>query len=256
MENREPALSKDEYLDVINDGLSLVGKRTHLKFGTDALLLAGYLRRSRRAAELGAGNGAISLLAASRGKFSSVDGFELQPEAASLFERNIEKNNLGDRVRARCLDVRSLSSDPDFIGKYDCVFSNPPYMKADSGVACAAAEKQTARHETAGDIYDFCAAASALLKYGGEAVFVYRPDRLCDLLDAMRHSGIEPKRLTFVSSDAAHRPSMVLTAGKKGGAPGLFLSPFFFIEDGNGRKSADYDYLMKEGNFGERFYKP
>ena len=247
-------LKENEKIDEINDGLRLISNVGHLAFGTDALLLAGYLGKGNAAVELGAGNGVVSLLAASRGKFAHIDGVEVQKEAFDLFERNIALNALGDRVRALHCDLRELPGE--LAGKYDCVFANPPYMKTGAGKACAGDERQAARHETAGGIGEFCAAASTLLRYGGEAVFVYRPDRLCDLMNAMRRSGVEPKRMTSVCSDAVHAPSMVLVSGRKGGAPGLFVSPAFYISELSGEKSDAYMRLMKEGWFDERYRNP
>ena len=241
-------------LEKINDDLVIYSDTEHLKYGTDALLLAGYLKKSSRAAELGAGNGVISLLALARGKFQTVELWELQPGVAELAHENILLNKMEDRAVLHEGDIRMIGGA--LCGSFDCVFSNPPYMKENAGKDCLSSEKQIARHETAGDIFDFCRAASKLLRYGGEAVFVYRPDRLCDLMTAMRESGIEPKRMTFVSSDTEHAPGMVLAAGRKGGNGGLVLTPHFFISNPDGSKTKEYEYLMKEGCFDERYRNP
>ena len=243
-----------ERIETVNDGLKLIRHPDHLPFGSDALLLAGYLGKGVRAAELGAGCGAVSLLAASRGRFDTIDGYELQESACAIFERNIVLNGLSCRVQAVHADIRALPAE--LSGRCDCVFSNPPYMKTGAGKVCRSSERQIARHETAGDIFDFCRAAAFLLKHGGEAVFVYRPDRACDLLDAMRKSGVEPKRLTPVCADPSHAPSVLLVSGKKGASPGLFYTPSFFIAGPDGEKTDDYNKLMKEGCFDERFLKP
>lgn len=251
---QQTQLKEHERLDRINDRLSLIQNTTHLTFGTDALLLAGALPKGERAAELGAGNGVVSLLAASRGNFRRIDGFELQKSASELFERNIALNALEQRVFVENRDIRNIPAE--FHGRYDCVFSNPPYMRADTGRHCAVCEKQTARHEMAGGVSDFCLAASALVRYGGEVIFVYRPERICDLVEAMRRAGIEPKRITAVCSDPVHAPSMLLVSGRKGGGMGLFFSPVFYIEDTEGHKTEDYEYLMREGHFHERYLRP
>ena len=106
------------------------------------------------------------------------------------------------------------------------------------------------------EIQATCGIKIRVLTAEEEAVFVYRPDRLCDLLDAMRGSGIEPKRVTSVCADCLHAPSMVLVSGKKGGAPGLYFSPIFFISELSGEKTQDYEKLMEEGFFDERYRNP
>ena len=247
-------LQPNEKIEKINDGLSVIRHPAHLPFSSDALLLAGYLRSGKRAAELGAGTGAVSLLAATRGKYERIDGYEIQESAVEVFARNVSLNGLEKKVFPVCADLRALPAA--LKGKYDCVFSNPPYMKVGAGRSCVLTEKQIARHETAGDIFDFARAAGELLKTGGEAVFVYRPDRLCDLFAAFEAAGIEPKRMTLVCAAPALAPSVVLVAGKKGGARGLYLTPALFVCGESGEKSADYLYIMEKGAFSEKYVKP
>ena len=60
-------LLKNERLDYVNDSLSLIQKTDGLTFGTDALLLAGYVRgRSKLGLEIGGGTGIISMLLLTR----------------------------------------------------------------------------------------------------------------------------------------------------------------------------------------------
>ena len=60
-------LYENERLDEVNDKLRLIQKTDGLTFGTDALLLAGYVRGGYRlGCELGGGGGIISMLLLSR----------------------------------------------------------------------------------------------------------------------------------------------------------------------------------------------
>ena len=197
-------LLANERLDYVNDSLSLIQKTDGLTFGTDALLLAGYVRgRSKTGLEIGGGTGIISMLLATRGKIDKIDTVEVQAEYAELIERNIRLNSLGEKMTAICSDVRSLKKS----GEYDIVFSNPPYMKADTGKHNESDAKCAARHEMNGDIGELIRAGAGLLKWGGMLTAVYRPDRLIDILSAMRDSGVEPKRMTFVHAGASSKPS-------------------------------------------------
>ena len=56
----------DERLDYVNEKITLIQKKNGLTFGTDAFLLAAYIKENKRAraAELGTGTGIISLLCA------------------------------------------------------------------------------------------------------------------------------------------------------------------------------------------------
>ena len=245
-------LRDGERLDYVNDDLELIQNKEGLTFGTDALLLAGYIEgKSKNAVELGGGSGIISMLVLTRGKADRVTALEVQAEYAELIKRNAEHNRLSDRLDAVCCDLRDFTATED----YDLVFSNPPYMKADGGRECDSEKKNIARHEVHGSIYDFCASGAKMLKYGGYMTTVYRPDRLTDLIAAYRAAGIEPKRMTLVMANIDSVPSMVLVEGKKGGRSGMKLTrPLCLYADGDNREySADMQYIMENGAFPKGF---
>ena len=225
MNDNEIALLSDERIDVVNEQLRLIQKKQGLTFGTDAFLLAAYIRRTPRAKaiELGSGTGIISLLLASRAKLGHLWAVEIQPAFADLIARNITVNGFEEEITPLCADLRELSPT-QFGGEVDLVFSNPPYMRCDSGKRNLADEKYIARHEVCGTIADFCRTAARLLRYGGQFVTVWRPDRLTDLLNALHENGLEPKRMTLVYADANAEPCMVLTEAVKGAAPSLRIS--------------------------------
>ena len=213
-----------ERLDHINESLSLIQKTDGLMFGTDAYLLAAYLRgRHTRVAELGSGTGVITLLALTKGKAETAFAIEAQEDFAALTSRNAEFNGLSHRMITLHADVRNVNEN-DLGGRVDAVFSNPPYMRAASGRENTVSEKNIARREVLGDIFDFCACAARILKYGGTFYTVYRAERLCDLFEALRKNGLEPKKLTMVHAHSGAEPSMVLVASRLGGNPSLTVT--------------------------------
>jgi tRNA1Val (adenine37-N6)-methyltransferase len=219
----------NETLTAVNDGIELIQNPDGLTFGTDAFLLSAFVRRApyATAAEFGSGSGIVSMLLAKRNKLKHIDAIEVQPYYADLTRRNICHNRLDDRVEAVLCDVRELSRE------YDVIFSNPPYMKTASGKRNEDDGKFAARHEVNGDIGDFCRAAAKNLKYGGDFYAVYRPDRLIDLLAAMRDAAIEPKKLCFVHPDEAHKPCLLLVSGKRGGKAGCDVMRPLFLTSPN-----------------------
>ena len=240
-----------ERCDAVNDSLKLIQITDGLTFGTDALLLAGYAGSGYgRGCELGGGSGIISMLLLSRGKLEAATSVEIQEEYARLTEKNAEINGLTN-LNSVCADIRDYR--PGF--EFDLVYTNPPYMKTDSGKACTLSNKNIARHEVNGDISDFLGAAERLLRFGGTFIAVYRPDRLADLIFAMREHRIEPKRLTFVHADTASESSMVLVEGRRGGGVGLMLTrPFIIYTDkSHSEYTEDMKYVMDFGSFPEGF---
>ena len=241
----------DERIDEVNDRLRLIQRLDGLTFGTDALLLAGYVDgRYKTGIELGSGTGIITMLLLTREKLGKAVCLEVQSEYADLTERNAELNGLSDRMRAVCADVR------DYKPEVECevVFSNPPYMRTDTGTRNENDGKYVARHEVCGNIGDFCSAAKRLLKHGGRFYVVYRPDRLCDLICAMRDNKLEPKRMTMVYNDPSYPPCLVLIEGRKGGGEGLFVTKPLFIKDKD-EDSEEIRYIYENGEFSDGYRK-
>ena len=226
-------LADGERLDEVNEHITLIQKKDGLTFGTDAFLLASFIRPAprARAAELGSGTGIISLLLAARERLGEIWALEIQEEFAELSRRNAELNALDSKVKVLHTDVtKALPSHVG--GELDVVFSNPPYMRTDSGKRNDNDMKYIARHEVCGDINDFCAAAFRLLKHGGRFYVVWRPDRLTDLMFALRSHRLEPKVMTMVHADGDSIPSMVLISATKGGASGMRVTPPLMLHDG------------------------
>ena len=218
-----------ERCDFVNDNIKLIQDTDGLTFGTDALLLAGYVSgKYDRGCEFGSGSGIISMLLLTREKIKSATALEVQAEYASLTMRNASLNRLDGRMTTIHTDIRDYKPD----GEFDIIYTNPPYMKTDSGRENIEKKKNIARHEVCGDIVDFCSSAKRMLKFGGNFVAVYRTDRLIDLIDAMRKSKLEPKRMTFVHADTQSEPSMVLIEAKAGGKSGVVVTkPLIIYED-------------------------
>ena len=221
-----PELQEDERLDRVNEQICLIQKKRGLTFGTDAFLLAAFIKRAPRAkaVELGGGTGIISLLLASKRKAQEITAIEVQPAFSELIDRNAKLNRLDSVVKTLCMDLREVTAEA-LNGEVDLVFSNPPYMRTDSGKRNTEDQKYIARHEVCGTVFDFCAAAGRLLRYGGKFVCVWRPDRLSELMDAMQRARLEPKRMTMVHADLSAEPCMVLIECIKGAAPSLRISP-------------------------------
>lgn len=244
-------LYENERLDEVNDKLRLIQKTDGLTFGTDALLLGGYIKGGyRRGIELGGGSGIISMLLLTREKLGSADCAEVQKEYAELIGRNAELNSLSDRLFPVFSDIRDLPHNAE----YDIVYTNPPYMKADSGYSNAKDKKNIARHEVFGTIDDFCKVASKILKFGGTFAIVYRPDRICDLIYSMRSCHLEPKRITFVHARADAEPSMVLIEARLGGGVGAMLTRPLIIYGSGENYTDDMNYIMENGSFPADFY--
>lgn len=219
-------LREFETLQEVNEHIRLIQRVDGLTFGSDAYLLAAYVRgkRAASAVDLGSGTGIIPLLCLAREKAATFTAVEIQPPFCELISRNAELNGMAERLAPLACDVRELTAEA-LGGEVELVTSNPPYMAPGSGARNTADEKYIARHEVCGTVKDFCAAAGRLLKHGGKFYCVFRPERLADLFEGLRAAHLEPKRMTLVQATAAAVPSMVLVEAVKYAAPSLLVTP-------------------------------
>ena len=206
----------------INARLTLREHRSGIRYGTDALLLASFVRgrRNAKCADLGTGCGVIPLLLLASGRCGEARGFEVQAEYAVLAAENARENGMEGRFSVTQGDIREIAALCP-AGWADYVTANPPYLRADCGKRNADFVKYAAFHEHFGSIADFARAAAYLLGTGGAFFTVYRPDRLSRLLPALSAAGLEPKRLRPVAADVLRAPSLVLVESVKGAAEGM-----------------------------------
>jgi len=216
-------------------------------FGTDAVLLSGFIRCRKRSVgvELGTGTGIIPILLSIHKDFQKIYALEIQPEYAELARENVSLNHMEDQIEVIEGDLKEASRLVP--APCDFVFSNPPYMKKNSGKINDTEAKCIARHEISCDIYDVCRSASSLLQDKGDFFCVYRMQRLCDLLDAMRQNSLEPKDLIPVISTPNGEPYLVLVRAVKGAASDLRCRSPFWIQDADGNRTKECQLLYETG---------
>ena len=215
--------SGDETFDTLFEGnLKVLQSRAGYRFSLDAVLLATFVtvRREERIADLGSGNGVISLILAHLHPSVSVTGLEFQAPMADRARRNVQLNGFDKRVRIAHGDVRAIRqiAAPE---SFDAVVCNPPYRPPHSGRISPNPEKRIARHECEGSLRDFITAGAYLLTIKGRMALICSVVRSIDLLATMRHAGVEPKRVRMVHSFAQAEASLVLVEGVKGGRSGI-----------------------------------
>lgn len=93
-----------------------------------AIHRALFLDQDPRILDLCCGSGCIGLAIASRLKDARVTLGDLSKEALSVARKNIQRNHLGGRVS--CVQVDAREEPPAFLGKFDMIVSNPPYVTA------------------------------------------------------------------------------------------------------------------------------
>lgn len=210
--------------------------------GLDSFVLSSLprLKPGMRVCDLGCGTGLLALLLLQRQRSLTVTGLDIQPEAVRLGALAASENGLSDRLTFRLEDLRETVLPA---GTFDLVVCNPPYFPPSSGPPPRGESRRTARTEASCTLEDVCRAASRLLRWGGSFCLVHKPERLADLLCALRQAGAEPKRLRLVCVRPERAPSLVLAEARRGGRPGLTVQPPLILERPDGSATAELDRI-------------
>lgn len=214
-------------------------------YGVDSVLLASFaagetgafgIEKGARIADLGSGSGVVSFVLHHKLGEARVTGYELRESAFDRAVRACEMNGLDGSIDFVCCDVKEIAGTLPAAGGFDAVVSNPPYFRKtpDEPGAADPDDRYIARHETSAGIDDFMAASAAMLRKGGGLYLVHRPDRLVDIIWAMRSCDIEPKELQMVIPSAGKSANIVLVHGVKGAGSELRLLPEIAVHDEGG----------------------
>lgn len=167
-----------------------------------AIQQALFLNQDPRVLDLCCGSGCIGLAIASRVKDARVTLADLSPEALTVAKRNMMQTKLSARVR--CVQVNALEPAPAFLGKFDLIVSNPPYITAEEMEALPISVRNYEPHmalyggEDGLDFYRAIAKNySRALKPGGFLCFEFgmgQGDAVCRILEDNDYAVLERVR--------------------------------------------------------------
>jgi len=220
---------EDETLDTFYSGRILVlQKKKGYRFAVDAPLLADFIRTeaSDELLELGTGNGIISLLLSIK-PFKSITAVEIQQSLADMARRNVKLNKLEEKIQIIKKDLRAFHPEK----KFDIVFSNPPYIKRETGHLSPSAEKSIAKHELKCNISDIVKKTSELLKEDGRAYFIYSAKRKDDFIGLLKEYGLAIKTLRFIFPRKQTPPNLFLAEVCFSSRKSEILPPFILYDE-------------------------
>lgn len=217
------------------------------RFGTDAFLLAYYaaVRSTSVVCDLCTGCGIIPLIFCKNVHPQLIYAVDIQEEAVALLRKAVDENALQNAVMPIQCDLRSITQDIIAYETVDIVTANPPYMPGGSGFMKGSEAQAIARHELMCTVEDVCAAAAKLLKYGGFLKMCHRPERLADVVCAMRANKLEPKSITFVFNSINDKPWLFLISGKKGAAPGMIVEKPMILRNDDKSYTEEYSRIYE-----------
>ncbi len=167
-----------------------------------AINQAIFLDQNPRILDLCCGSGCIGLAVASRVKDARVTLADLSREALAVAKSNITLHKLSGRVS--CVQADALAQPQSFLGKFDLIVSNPPYITAQEMKALPQSVKAYEPHmalfggEDGLDFYR-CIADHyrSALKPGGYLCFEFgmgQGNDVCEILEANGYTILERSR--------------------------------------------------------------
>lgn len=167
-----------------------------------AINQALFLETSPRILDLCTGSGCIGLAIASRVKDAKVTLADISREALAVARKNISEQKLSGRVT--CVQANALEKPAPFLGKFDMIVSNPPYVTTremlDLPDSVRRYEPRLALHGGTDGLDFYRAIAqnfSAALKPGGYLCFEFgmgQGDDVCQILEINGFTILERSR--------------------------------------------------------------
>ncbi len=169
---------------------------------TLAINQALYLHESPRILDLCTGSGCIGLAVASRVNDAKVTLADISRSAMAIAKKNITAHKLSSRVSCVCVDA--LDEPPAFLGKFDMVISNPPYITTEEMLALPKSvkdfEPELALHGGEDGLMFYRSIAEkyqSVLKPGGYLCFEFgmgQGDAVCQILEMNGYTILERSR--------------------------------------------------------------
>lgn len=225
----------DFTFEKLGDNIEICISTEH-RFGTDAFLLADFARprHKDKVCDFCTGSGIVALLMYKNFKPQHIYAIEIQQKAHDQLKISLERSKIHDIEPILC-DLKDWRAGHEL----DVITCNPPYKIDNTGAKNDLEAVSIARHEMMCTIEDVCRAAAKNLRFGGRLCICNRPQRLCDIMVAMRNAGLEPKRVRFVSKNPKTAPWLVLVEGRKGGKPFLQVEPQLYTQGKDGELSEE-----------------
>ena len=180
--------------------------RCAMKVGTDGVLLGAWvnLSNSHRILDIGTGTGLIALMMAQRCNESNITAIDIDTEAVSQANENIQASPWKDRVIAIQQDIRSFHPNKSF----DTIVSNPPYFI--NSLKSSDTQRNTARHTDTLSAEDLIRKTADLLTEDGYFSIILPTEQIEELIQISERVGLYPSRRTHVITRPGLMPKRTL----------------------------------------------
>ena len=194
----------------------VVNERSAMKVNTDGVLLGvsmTVLPSACRLLDVGTGTGTIALMAAQRlsvldGKEkTTIDAIDIDKVSAEEAGANFDNSPWAGMLRAHHASLEEFAQSHE--GKFDLIFSNPPYFE--DSLLAPEARRSNARHTSTGLSYrELLEFAAERLSDQGHISMVLPADQEAPLCRYARMSGLHLFRIVRVKTVPRKEPIRII----------------------------------------------
>ena len=207
--------------------LKLYQYESGFKFSLDSILLAEFAeirKNETKILDLCTGNGVIPTILAWKTK-KKIVGIELQKEIYDLAVLSLKVNNLEDKIKYICDDVKNINNYYKE-ESFDVILCNPPYFPYHNKNFVNKSDlKKVARHEICIDLKSVMEVASKMLRSKGRLYLVHIPERLDEILVLAHQYHLAAKEIQLIYSKENENATIVLISFLKNGKFGVKVRP-------------------------------
>ncbi|BDR58615.1 tRNA1(Val) (adenine(37)-N6)-methyltransferase [Xylocopilactobacillus apicola] len=241
-------LKENERIDYIFDQkMPIIQSSEVFSFSLDAVILAYYTRispRTKVVVDLCAGNGAVATFLTRKTK-AKIFEIEIQDKLADMARRTAILNQATEQIKILNIDLKDslkyLEHD-----SVDVLCCNPPYFKVSAeSIQNPNQTLAIARHELKTNLTEILFTCKRLLKSGGRAFFIHRPERLTELLSEFAHYDLGINQLKFIHSFRQTNANMVFIEAIKGkSSAGIKVAPPLYIYEGKNLYTKEFAKII------------
>lgn len=226
----------------------IIQRNDYQNFTLDSVLLGDFVkinRKIKKILDIGTGCGILPIILYEKSK-SNIIGIEIQEVMSYIAKRNVENNNLSDRIEIINNDIKEYKNifKKD---EFDSIVTNPPYFefKGDIEQVNNLEQIAKARHNIDIKLSEIIEISSYLLKNRGYFSIVFRSERLVEILTLMKEYELIPKRIKNVYTKRNENAKICLIEGIKGVKDGLKIESPIYIYDEYDENNKRSEYINK-----------
>ncbi len=158
--------------------------------------------------DIGTGTGLLSLMFAQKNPNATIDGIEIDPDAAVQAKENVEQSPWSERIKVIHADIRQVTGS---LPPYDIIICNPPFHE--NQLTSDNSRKNTAHHSSELSLEELLRIIRAVMKAGGKFYLLLPYYRLEEIKKLIKNEGLSISKLVKVKQSVNHDYFRIIIEG-------------------------------------------